>query len=150
VPNATDYQWTVPPGSVITGGAGTPSIQVQIGDQGGQVSLRAVTACSERAPVYFDFAIEDCVEEPPACQIHVFPNPTSGIIHLKFTAAANGHYKITLTRALTGLSVFSSSGCYDAGLNEVCLDLSCLPDGEYILHVKTAEFDHSKKIEIKH
>ncbi len=45
VPGATEYNWTVPSGSNITGGQGTTSITVNFGSTSGNVSVNAENQC---------------------------------------------------------------------------------------------------------
>ncbi|MHC1706619.1 MAG: cytochrome c3 family protein [Bacteroidales bacterium] len=52
VTNATSYSWIVPPGWIITGGAGTTDITVTSGDVGedGNISVSAVNECVTSSP----------------------------------------------------------------------------------------------------
>lgn len=49
VANASNYVWTVPSGSVIQSGQGTPSITVQMGNAGGDVFVDVSNTCSSEA-----------------------------------------------------------------------------------------------------
>ena len=51
VPNATNYNWTVPAGANITGGAGTNTITVTFGTTAGQVCVDASNTCSSSPQV---------------------------------------------------------------------------------------------------
>ncbi|TSA27511.1 MAG: hypothetical protein D4R67_05860 [Bacteroidetes bacterium] len=48
--NTTGYNWSVPPGAVITAGANTPSITVTFGTTSGNVSVYGTSTCASGAP----------------------------------------------------------------------------------------------------
>jgi len=151
VAGATSYDWSVPDGSVINTGAGTPSITVEIGSQGGPVTVRASNGCDPGTAVGRAFKVQQCEVEVPVCKIDVYPIPTSGVLHIRFETSGKGTYKIEVKHASMACGrLFSSSGCYQPGENKYCIDLSALPDGYYIIYVTTNEFTHQERIEIRH
>jgi hypothetical protein len=156
VPGASSYQWTVPDGSVISAGEGTSTIQVTIGSESGPVTVRPLSACDAAGMASgLDVIVEDCPDKPGDPgevdpNLSLFPNPTAGIIHLEFTAAKAGTYKVTVTHPTGACTVFNASGSYSPGDNEICLDLSTLNDGQYIFYLITDEFNHQERIEVRH
>ncbi|MGV3642453.1 MAG: ice-binding family protein [Adhaeribacter sp.] len=67
--NAASYTWTVPAGWTITAGQGSERIQVQAGQQPGNVSVVAANSCSQSPAVTFAIA-------------QVFPAPPPAILDL--------------------------------------------------------------------
>lgn len=150
---ATSYEWTVPVGSVIQSGAGTPTITVLVGPQSGAVSVKVVTNCDPGTPVSSELVVTECeVEVPPTptCEVDVYPIPTAGLLHVKFKVSGTGQYHVNVTNPQTGCTVFSSCGPYQCGINEISLDLSGLRDGGYIFNLVAGDLRHNQRIEIKH
>ena len=144
------YDWSVPEGSVISGGGGTASITVLIGAESGLVSVRPSVGCSPGGGSTLELTVDQCGPEPSPCKFDLYPIPTSGRLHLRFRTTDKGTYQIYVRHPITGVTLISSTGTYCRGDNEVCLDLSALQDGGYLFYIKTAEFSHNERIEVRH
>jgi hypothetical protein len=148
VDGATRYDWTVPEGSIINSGDGSPAINVTIGQVGGVVTVRASSECDVAKPVSKDLQVDQC--EPPTCPVSVFPNPTSGLFNVNFCALLDGVYNIYVTEVITGRILYHISGNYQAGENEIDADISHLGDGYYILYLVTEEIVHHENLVLDH
>jgi hypothetical protein len=148
VDGATDYDWTVPEGSIINSGNGSPSINVTIGQVGGMVTVRASSECDAGTPVSKDLQVEEC--EPPTCEVSVFPNPTSGLFNVNFCATLDGVYNIYVTDVITGQILYHINGNYQAGENVIGADISNLGDGYYVLYLVTEEIVHHENLVLDH
>ncbi len=51
VPGATNYIWTLPPGTVLASGTGTPNITVNFGTSGGDICVQTENSCGVSTPV---------------------------------------------------------------------------------------------------
>jgi hypothetical protein len=100
--------------------------------------------------VVLELLVEQCEPAVPECKVEVFPNPTSGPLHVEWCELQCGEYHIQVKDAVTGCVVFCSTGRHHEGENAVCLDLSGLKDGFYVLYLNASEVDHTERIEIKH
>jgi len=149
VAGANYYNWSVPNGSVINTGIGTPVITVLIGPESGPLTVRSVSGCDPGTAVTLDLAVEQCGGEVSKCKFDLYPNPTAGILHLRLRASAKGAYKVCVKDIISGATVFTASGTYDGGDNQLCLDLSDLQDGCYLFYITTNEFNHQERIEIR-
>jgi large repetitive protein len=148
VEGATHYDWTVPEGSIINSGDGSPSINVTIGQVGGMVTVRASSECDAGAPVSKELQVEQC--EPPTCPVSVFPNPTSGLFNVNFCATLDGVYNLYVTDVITGQILYHINGNYQAGENVIGADISNLGDGYYVLYLVTEEIVHHENLVLDH
>jgi hypothetical protein len=64
VTGATNYVWTTPPGSTITSGQGTTSVQVLFGDISGQVCVVAYDNCSSSPQSCIDVKVNSLPDQP--------------------------------------------------------------------------------------
>jgi hypothetical protein len=149
VAGANQYEWTVPDGSIITSGNGSPTINVTVGQVGGVVTVRASSECDEGDLVSKDLQVEDCTPEPP-CLATVFPNPTSGLFNVNFCATQDGVYNLYVTDVITGQILYQISGNYQAGENVIGADISNLGDGYYVLYLVTEEIVHHENLVLDH
>ncbi|MEO8149225.1 MAG: T9SS type A sorting domain-containing protein [Bacteroidia bacterium] len=77
--------------------------------------------------------------------INAYPNPTSGVISIAFSAAQEGTMTMTMMD-VTGRQVWNTIVNVVEGENVSTYDFSTLPKGIYMMNVKTA--DHSKVIRV--
>jgi hypothetical protein len=148
VVGATDYDWTVPEGSVITSGNGSPTINVTVGEVGGVVTVVASSECGAGNLVSKDLQVEDC--GPPTCDVSIFPNPTSGVFNVQFCAPLDGVYDIYVTDVITGQILYHINGNYQAGENVIDADISNLGDGQYVVYLVTEEIVHHENLLLDH
>jgi hypothetical protein len=148
VEGATQYEWTVPEGSIINSGNGSQTINVTVGEVGGVVTVRASSECDPGDLVSKDVEVEECA--PPTCDVSVFPNPTSGLFNVNFCATLDGVYNIYVTDVITGQILYHISGNYQAGENLIGADISNLGDGYYALYLVTEEIVHHENLVLDH
>ena len=77
--------------------------------------------------------------------INAYPNPTTGVISLAYSATEEGNMTVTLMD-VAGRQVYNNVANVVAGENTSTYDFSSLPKGIYMMNVKTA--DHSKVIRV--
>ncbi|AYB32611.1 esterase-like activity of phytase family protein [Chryseolinea soli] len=143
------YDWSVPKGSVIQSGVGTASITVQIGSESGAVKVRAVTGCDVGTNAKLDLEVKRCHGGPTRCDLVLYPIPTKGQLYFRFDTDEKVTFQVAITHAITGTTVFRTTGTVDPDDNTYAADLSQLPNGYYIVHVTSGSFSRHQRIEIK-
>lgn len=79
--------------------------------------------------------------------VAVFPNPTSGNITLHWNTVKSENAQISVAD-ITGRKVFSAPVNMSAGSADAKLNLSQLPEGVYIMNIKSADLNQVEKINI--
>ena len=85
VPGATGYNWTVPPGSIITAGQGTTAITVTTGSVGGKIFVAAFNNCTRG--FLNDTSLTFLSSSPVSVSIVASQNPVCEYDYVTFTAA---------------------------------------------------------------
>ncbi|MFZ7170285.1 MAG: T9SS type A sorting domain-containing protein, partial [Bacteroidota bacterium] len=148
---ATNYQWIVPSGSVITSGQGTPNITVDFGTKTGSVGVNAYNACGQagRRAVLVSFNCRLGEMSSSTSVIEISPNPTStGMVNLTVNSEVNGIALIKMTDIL-GKSVLIKNIANVIGTNNHKLDLSKFNKGIYLLTVDTGSKKQTLKVVIQ-
>ena len=148
---ATNYQWIVPSGSVITSGQGTPNITVDFGTKTGSVGVNAYNACGQagRRAVLVSFNCRLGEMSSSTSVIEISPNPTStGMVNLTVNSEVNGIALIKMTDIL-GKSVLIKNIANSIGTNNHKLDLSKFNKGIYLLTVDTGSKKQTLKVVIQ-
>lgn len=78
-------------------------------------------------------------------EINVFPNPTNGLLSIKYNLLKNAHVSFTLSN-ITGEIVMQSSKSESAGSKTVILDLSNTSPGFYFLKVSSQNTEKVIKV----
>ncbi len=129
---------------------GTYKLEVEI--VGVEQAVRWVTLSADKptstgndfevTPAGIVLGINDLVAES---KVHIFPNPTTGIVNFGFEANANFDAKISVARA-DGKTVLVHNQSVTKGSQSLQVDLTNLPTGLYFLQVTTGNEVISKKI----
>ncbi len=136
VSGATTYNWVVPSGATIASGAGTNSILVNFGANGGTVSVNAGNGCGNSSNRNMAVAI-NCRSAATATtsgNISAFPNPASELLTVQVDALEKSNSRVML-RDLTGRIVLQQDLRLIAGLNQINLDVHQLARGVYVLEL---------------
>lgn len=81
--------------------------------------------------------------------LHVYPNPSHGIIYLKYALESDANIEISLFD-ITGRQVFRMEASKrDAGSGEMSLDTSFISGGLYLLNISAGGQSYNKKILIE-
>lgn len=151
VTNAEDgvtYTWRVPGKAKITGGQGTDTVTVDWRSSSGTISCAPSNTCATGARGRYTITV-GCATAAAAqnkdAGITVYPNPSSGLVNVLFTAAGETKYKIVLTD-ITGRTIMSKELMASAGQNKISFDLSKYADGVYFLSLADGEKIETVKI----
>ncbi len=138
-PGTISYLWNKPTGWSIISGQGTPVIQFKAGSASGNITVHAVNACGGSANACKAVTVGSCcrMEDGVDALIRLYPNPSSGVVHIESNALVN---HVTVLNLL-GDVVFS-----DGNVNE--LDLSQLKEGLYLVRLEGEFGTQVQRIEI--
>jgi hypothetical protein len=108
IPFADSYTWTVPPGSVITGGATTNSIMVTLGSSSGNVTVKGTNVCGD-GPV-------------STLAVTVSPTPVPTITGQSTMCVNSGYYNYSTQPGFTNYTWTVSAGgtiTYGSGTSSI-------------------------------
>jgi len=153
------YTWIVPSGWSIASGQGTAILTVMVGQNNGQISVKASNNCGSSAlfnravgPINCrrseeaeaDAGIESARTEETAetlltatdvlNAIAVYPNPTTGEARITFNTTTAGKYALSIVD-LQGRVINSTSGAAIEGNNNIDINLSNCSNGVYMIHL---------------
>lgn len=151
VSSALSYIWTVPAGAVIQGAQTGRSISVLWGSTGGNISVRAHNNCADSDPRTLAIAVscrqsQDSYSEKLNPQ--VFPNPSTGIVTVKFASEKEALYTISV-RDVTGRILKSEKYTSRVGENLKTLDLSNFTKGIYFISIESLYTKQLLKISLQ-
>jgi hypothetical protein len=86
------------------------------------------------------------IEENPAAQMQVYPNPTNGVVQLT-SPGINGN---ALLQVLTPLGKLVWTGIVSPVNSKISVDLSVLPEGLYFVHLTIPGKTCTAKLHILH
>ncbi|MCX6305181.1 MAG: hypothetical protein NT040_09440 [Bacteroidetes bacterium] len=129
VPNATDYNWSVPIGWTITAGAGTPSITVTTGSAGqnGNISVTASNFCGTGAASILAVTVNQvevtatigttdaCYPTVKAAFDKINDGTHKGIIEIKIHGNTTETASAVLNASLSGAAIYSTILMYPTG-----------------------------------
>lgn len=168
-----EYEWEVSGECFIQSGQGTPEIEIYVGFTQVDISLTVTDAfgCSSVCQATLDcfdpftpFTINE-VEKPavqpgpvtPAISsnsgieyltdLNLWPNPANGTVNISFEATKTEVVSYSFTNFL-GQVVLEESMDAKKGHNTNKIDVSNLPDGTYLIQVKTEKEMHVKTLVI--
>ncbi len=130
--------WTYPGPSVATyviGGGNTTMLLLDWGTGSGNVTVTAQNACGSGTKILA--ASSTCREDEigaEATAMQVYPNPSTGIVNVDFTATISNVIMLTVTD-MAGRIVTSQPVETAAGINRLQLDLSHVAKGVYTLNL---------------
>jgi len=138
VTGATNYQWTVPAGSVITGGNGTTSITVTFGSSAGAVIVKSENACGLSAgsalAIAFSCRMQNSTSELAA--VNVYPNPAADKLFINHESSVTGEVSIIITD-LAGRIVMTELVNITNGNQISELNISALKTGIYLIETRS-------------
>lgn len=137
---ATTYTWTVPTGSTIVSGQGTPSIEVTFGSTAGYVRCTAINACGNRGAASLNITItcRQLNNVNNDFNVLVNPNPASESAIISLPGADDSKITVTISNVI-GKDIFSESFAYKKD-ETIPLDLSKYAKGLYLVTVSNSEF----------
>lgn len=102
---------------------------------------------------YADYMVEvvDCVGLPEGEEVglEVYPNPSSGMVHLNIVASQFNNAELKVIDAL-GKEVYSQTGLNISGSFSTTIDLTSQPQGIYFVVVRGEEQNITKKLFVRH
>jgi hypothetical protein len=130
--NATSVSWTFSNGGSATGASTVQSF----GTNGPASAVVTVTNDCGSASSTLNFTVG--MGENALATLRVFPNPTSGLVRVEFPMATSGSAEVRVT-SIAGTQLAVQRGVYNAGTQQVELDLRSLASGIYLLEVQTED-----------
>jgi hypothetical protein len=106
IPSATYYDWTLPPGGVITSGITTNSITANWSTVFTNMSLRVQNSCGASNRVFKTLVEAGCrnavddTDDKPIESMEVFPNPATDFVQIKTTGNGIVELRNSLGQAL--------------------------------------------------
>jgi hypothetical protein len=106
IPSATYYDWTLPPGGVITSGITTNSITANWSTVFTNMSLRVQNSCGASNRVFKTLEEAGCrnavddTDDKPIESMEVFPNPATDFVQIKTTGNGIVELRNSLGQAL--------------------------------------------------
>lgn len=138
VTGATNYQWTVPTGAVITSGNGTTSITVTFGSSAGAVIVKSENACGLSSgnglSIAFSCRMQNSTSDVAA--VNVYPNPASDRLFINHESSVSGEVSIIITD-LAGRIVLSEMVNITNGNQISELNISALKTGIYMIETRS-------------
>jgi hypothetical protein len=124
--------WTFSNGGSATGASTVQSF----GTNGPASAVVTVTNDCGSASSTLNFTVG--MGENALATLRVFPNPTSGLVRVEFPMATSGSAEVRVT-SIAGTQLAVQRGVYNAGTQQVELDLRSLASGIYLLEVQTED-----------
>jgi hypothetical protein len=127
ITNATDYNWTVPPGATINSGQNTTSINVTFGASSGSVCVTASNACYSSPTVCMTVSIHQPFNNEQICVVTVDTSINKNkIVWEKTPNVGTDHYKILKESTYAG--VYNLLGLVPYDSMSVFTDTSSHPE----------------------
>jgi hypothetical protein len=136
---ATSYNWTVPPGSTVSSGQGTPSASVTFGATSGYVRSVASNACGNRGAVAY-FVTISCRQGlfNDNFDVAVNPNPASESAYITLSGIAEAKVIVTITNVI-GKDILKHTVNFVEN-ETIPLDLSGYSKGIYLVTVQSGDY----------
>ncbi len=145
VAGAIGYAWSVPSGSTILSGQGTNTIEVLIGNNRGNITVRIINECGIGAPTGIKLRMAGCPSnkwssdlesnEQNSFEITLFPNPAKNILNLSVNSSIDTKARIEFFDLL-GKSIFDFNLNVTEGTTQKEISVKGLPAGLYFLRYR--------------
>ncbi len=136
---ASSYIWTVPSTVSIQSGQGTTAVTVKFNSTAGTKAIKAkgTNACATGSNKTKNVIAVNCPRFGESTSMNdlgmeAYPNPTSSLLNVSFTAPKNENYRMMLVD-LMGRMIKDESFAAEEGLNQLKWDMSSYLSGTYIL-----------------
>ena len=136
---AASYTWTVPGTVSIQSGQGTTAVTVKFNSTAGTkaIKVKGLNACATGANKTKNVIGINCprfgeVTDVNELGMEAYPNPTSGLLNVSFTAPKTENYRMLLVD-LMGRVIKDEIFAAEEGLNQMKWNLSSNLAGTYIL-----------------
>jgi hypothetical protein len=166
VPNATSYEWLLPPGVSVVSGQGTPIIELLFDPSfaGGEICVNAVNSCGvslcclsnclmvecedpsadnlttdQNERVESEVPIEEGFSQKPDRRFILYPNPNSGRFTLEGDLSVQGDLELSVFTMLGELVFFDDRGGREKGRVLEQINVPGLPPGTYIVQMRVSE-----------
>jgi large repetitive protein len=139
IPSATSYDWIVPAGATISGGAGTNSITVDFGTTAGKIKVRGVNACGAGfyQEITIAFGCRTISSAPSAVAVaDIYPNPANDRITIAHQEGVSGTVNIVISD-MTGRTLLNIEENVNSNNNLSEVNLSSLNNGIYMVEITT-------------
>ena len=135
LPGATSYTWTVPEGTHIKMGQGTPQIRVRFGNSAGNVTVTANNACGQ-SPVRILAIAMPCRDEITNDDFNVtlYPNPASDRLNV-ICDVQTGNEVLKIFN-MVGEEILKS----EIKNLKSEIDIASLPGGIYFIEITSGEY----------
>lgn len=141
---ASSYTWTVPSTVTIQSGQGTTAVNLKFSTTAGTkaIKVKGVNACATGSNKTKNVIGVNCprfgeITEFNSLGMDAFPNPTSSMINISFTAPEDENYRMVLVD-LMGRVVKEESYAAQEGLNQLNWDMSPYLSGMYLMTIQSA------------
>ncbi|MBK7963893.1 MAG: T9SS type A sorting domain-containing protein [Bacteroidetes bacterium] len=142
---ATSYFWklTSTSGAIIQSGQGTEVANIKFNSAGTEkVKVRAENACALGYYFKIIVTVTNCprfgeVTDFNSLGMEAYPNPTSDLINISFTAPKDENYRMVLVD-LMGRIVKEESFAAQEGINQLKWDMSPYLSGMYIMTIQSS------------
>ncbi len=154
VANATSYLWTIPTGATIQGPSTGNTISILWGTRGGNLAVKAVNSCgtsgtrSLKITISCPRGIAESIEAPTDSKATVYPNPTSGIVNLKYYSKSKGSYTLSVTD-IAGRKAITEKLQAFTGMNTHQFNVSKLTKGTYLVIIEGTGTKEVLKINVQ-
>lgn len=130
------YTWEVTNGVVQTG-QGTPNVAIRFGIDNSFISVTAASGCgiSKTKTIYVQMNPPDTANIQGKPAITLYPNPTTTVASVSFTAARATKYEVTLTNMM-GKQLLKQQGNASQGKNKIDLNVAHLNKDIYLVNLK--------------
>lgn len=139
--NATSYTWTYSgTGATLTPSGNNLSVNFSAGATPGFLSVNGVNSCGDGLPFVLPVFVDPCTgirESANSWNMQVIPNPGDGMFFLMTEAPEAEDAELTVT-SLTGNILYQETLMLQSGANKTPVDLSSLPNGMYLLCLKSS------------
>jgi len=152
IPQATTYQWILPPGAEITSGEGTNEIIVFFNPDAsnGNLIVRGVNQCGEGISSSKEIIVSSCLgisDLQSKKEIKIYPNPAKNELILVFKLPEQD-FLLIITDLNGKVLLFEKLENTFKGLQKK-IDISAIPEGLYILKLTNPDNTYHHKLIIR-
>jgi hypothetical protein len=135
--NAASYNWTVPAGATIVSGAGTSSIVVNFGANGGNVSVKSLNFCGQSGTYVYPVTMNCRISgENVQGAFEVYPNPVGDLLNYKVSAWDNSKGSIIILD-VNGKIILEEPVYADSEILTGTINTSGYSKGLYLLKISS-------------
>jgi hypothetical protein len=146
------YNWAVPAGAIILGASTGLSVTVQWGATGGNVTVSATNNCGTSPLRLLSVAVtcrqSQLKESAENMHAAVYPNPSQGVMTIKFNSLSSGKYILKITD-MTGRIILTEDFAVSEGINVKEINIADAAKGVYVIQLSGKEGNTMMRVKVE-